>query len=247
MGAKAKQAALLLACYLLLLGWHAPAQLLRVFLPAEIGVGSFAGSLWQGSVHQLNWRGFTLPEVSWQLAWSSWRPALRLDLRDPQGIQGSGTLRGWWRLQLHEWQLSAPADFVQRQLPLPVPVTVQGKLQLRLQQGEFSPRGCANLSGGVVNWQNARLATPLGELTLANVQGQLSCDSQGALALALKQNSSQLSLTGRGSVGFDGRYQFSGQLSSGPELPTMMKSLIGQLGKANDQGQIPWQVQGRLL
>lgn len=247
MSAKVKKAALLLVCYLLLLGWNAPAQLLRIFLPAEVSVGSFSGSLWQGSVRQLNLHSFTLPEVNWQLTWSAWRPALRLELRDPQGIQGRGILRGWWSLQLHEWQLSAPADFVQQQLPLPVPVTVQGKLQLRLLQGEFSPRGCASLSGGVVSWQNAQLATPLGELALATVQGQLSCDSQGALALVLKQNSSQLSLTGRGTIALDGRYQFSGQLRSGPELPTMMKSLMGQLGNANDQGQIPWQVQGRLL
>ncbi|WP_156293673.1 type II secretion system protein N [Serratia oryzae] len=247
MGAKAKKTALLLFCYLLLLGWNAPAQLVRAFLPAEIGVGSFSGSLWQGSAHQLNLRNFTLPEVSWQLTWSAWRPALKLELRDPQGIQGSGILRGWWNLQLHAWQLSAPADFIQQQLPLPVPVSVQGRLQLSLLLGEFSPRGCASLSGGVVNWQNAQLATPLGEVALANVQGQLSCDSQGALALVLKQNSSQLSLTGRGTVAFDGRYQFRGQLRSGPELPAMMKSLMGQLGRADDQGQIPWQVQGRLL
>ncbi|MFZ1871663.1 MAG: type II secretion system protein N [Chania sp.] len=247
MGAKAKKTALLLVCYLLLLGWNAPAQLLRAVLPADMRVGSFSGSLWQGSVHQFNWRNFVLPEVKWQFTWSSWRPALRLELRDPQGIQGSGTLRGWLSLQLHEWQLSAPADFVQQQLPLPLPIAAQGKLQLRLQQGEFSPRGCTSLSGGSVNWQNAQLASPLGELLLANVQGQLSCDGKGALALVLKQDSSQLSLTGRGSVGFDGRYQFSGQLRSGPELPTVMKSMMGQLGKADAQGQIPWQVQGRLL
>ncbi|KFK91775.1 MULTISPECIES: type II secretion system protein N [unclassified Serratia (in: enterobacteria)] len=247
MGAKAKKAVLLLVCYLLLLGWYAPAQLLRVFLPADMRVGSFSGSLWQGSLHQFNWRNVTLPELKWQFTWSSWQPALRLALHDPQGIQGSGTLRGWLSLQLYQWQLSAPAGFVQQQLPLPLPITAQGKLQLRLQQGEFSSHGCSSLSGGVANWQNAQLASPLGELLLSNVQAQLSCDAKGALALVLKQDSSHLNLTGRGSLGFDGRYQFSGQLRSGPQLPDVMKPLMNQLGRVDDQGQIAWQVQGKLF
>ncbi|MNG86924.1 Type II secretion system protein N [compost metagenome] len=136
---------------------------------------------------------------------------------------------------------------MRQQLSLPLPITAQGELRLRLQQGEFSSAGCRSLAGGVVNWQHAQLATPLGALELANVQGQLSCDGKGALVLVLKQDSSHLSLTGRGTVGFDGRYQFNGQVRRGPVLPETMRPLINQLGRANDQGQIPWQVQGRLL
>ncbi|AHG18850.1 hypothetical protein Z042_03920 [Chania multitudinisentens RB-25] len=246
MGAKARKTVLWLACYLLLLLGSAPAQLLRFFVPPEMSIGSFSGSLWQGSLHQFAWRGFTLAEAHWQLTLSAWQPALRLELRGAQeGMHGSGTLRGWLRPQLHDWQLSAPAEWVRQQLPLPLPITAQGQLQLRLQQGEFSPHGCVSLSGGSVNWQNAQLATPLGELVLANVQGQLSCDAKGALALVLKQDSAHVSLTGRGTVGVDGRYQFSGLLRSGPVLPESMKPLINQLGRANAQGQYVWQLQGR--
>lgn len=245
MGVKAKKFALVLACYLLLLGWNAPAQLLGNFLPAEMRIGSFTGSLWQGSVRQFNWHQLSLAEVNWQFTLSSWRPALRLELRDPQGIQGSGTLRGWSSLQLYQWQLSAPADWLQHRLPLPLPITAQGKLQLRISQGELGPHGCVNLTGGVINWHNAQLATPLGAVDLANVQGQLSCNRQGALALVLKQHSAHLNLTGQGNLGLDGRYQFNGQLRSGPELPDTIKPLMSQLGKANDQGLIALQVQGR--
>lgn len=247
MGAKAKKAVLLLACYLLLLGGHAPARVLQAFIPADMKVGGFSGSLWQGSLHQLSWRNIMLAKLNWQFTFSSWMPALEIELRDPQGLQGAGILRGWRDLQLHEWQLSVPADVVRQQLSLPLPITAQGELRLRLQQGEFSSTGCRSLGGGVVNWQHAQLATPLGALELANVQGQLSCDGKGALVLVLKQDSSHLSLTGRGTVGFDGRYQFNGQVRRGPVLPETMRPLINQLGRANDQGQIPWQVQGRLL
>ncbi|WON78980.1 type II secretion system protein N [Serratia sp. UGAL515B_01] len=247
MGAKAKKVVLLLACYLLLLCWNAPAQVLRNFLPADMRIGSFAGSLWQGSLRQFNWQQLTLAEVNWQITLSSWRPALKLELRGPQGIQGAGTLRGWFSLQLYQWQFSAPADWLQQQLPLPLPVTAQGNLQLRLQQGEIGPGGCVSLIGGAINWHNAQLETPLGAVELTHVQGRLSCDKKGALALVLKQNSAHLSLTGQGNLGFDGRYQFNGQLRGGPELPNVIKPLMNQLGKANDQGQIAWQVQGRVL
>ncbi|PVZ84717.1 hypothetical protein C9426_22255 [Serratia sp. S1B] len=254
MGTKVKKSILLLVCYLLLLVWNAPAQLLQVVIPKDIKVGSFSGSLWQGSLHQLSWRSFMLEELNWQVTFFSWLPAIEVEFHDPQGLHGAGTLRGWhsflrgWNsLQLYQWQISAPADWVRQQVPLSVPLTVQGTLQLRLQQGELTPQGCRGFNGGMLNWQHAQLATPLGDLDLADVQGQLSCNEQGALALVLKQDSSHLNLMGRGTVGFDGRYQFSGQVGSGPELPNIMKPLLAQLGRANAQGQIDWQAQGRLF
>ncbi|TQI80028.1 type II secretion system protein N (GspN) [Serratia fonticola] len=246
MSAKAKKAALLLACYLLMLGANAPAQVLQTFMPKEMKAGYFSGSLWQGSVHQLSWRNVVLEQLNWRLTFSSWLPAIRVELQDPQHLQGGGVLRGWRSLQLYDWQLSVPADFVRQQLSLPLPVSAQGRLKLRLQQGELTPRGCQRLEGGMLNWQPALLTTPLGPLELVNVQGQLSCDGKGALRVALKQDSAHLSLSGRGTVGGDGRYQFSGQVRSGPVLPDAMKPLLNQLGRANAQGQIAWQVQGQL-
>lgn len=254
MGTKVKKSVLLLVCYLFLLGWHAPAQLLQIVIPTDIKVGSFSGSLWQGSLRQLSWRNLVLEKLDWQVTVFSWLPAIKVEFRVPQGPQGAGTLRGWYSflrgrhsLQLSQWQLSAPADWVRQQLSLPVPITAQGTLQLRLQQGEFTPQGCRDFNGGLLNWQHAQLATPLGDLHLADIQGQLSCNQQGALALVLKQDSAHLNLMGRGTVGVDGRYQFSGQVRSGAALPSVMKPLMAQLGRANAQGQIDWQTQGRLF
>lgn len=88
-------------------------------------VGGFSGSLWQGSLHQLSWRNIMLAKLNWQFTFSSWMPALEIELRDPQGLQGAGILRGWLDLQLHEWQLSVPADVVRQQLSLPLPITAQ--------------------------------------------------------------------------------------------------------------------------
>lgn len=247
MGTKIKKSILLLVCYLFLLGWYAPAQLLQVVMPADIKVGSFSGSLWQGSLRQLSWRSLMLEKLDWQVTFFSLLPAITVEFRAAQGLQGAGTLRGWNSLQLSQWQLSAPADWVRQQLSLPVPITAQGTLQLRLQQGEVTPQGCRDFNGGQLNWQHAQLATPLGDVDLADIQGQLSCNEQGALALVWKQDSAHLNMMGRGTVGMDGRYQFSGQVGSGAALPSVMKPLMAQLGRANAQGQIDWQTQGRLF
>lgn len=244
MSVKVKGLALLLSAYLLLLCMHAPAQLLRRALPPEVSVGGFSGSLWRGGLQQLSWRSVSLAELRWRVTFSSLLPALQIELRDPQGIRGQGIVRGWRSLQLHEWQLSLPAGYVVQQLPLAVPIAAQGRLLLRLPQGEITRSGCASLSG-VLSWQDARLSSPLGELALATPQLQLSCDGSG-FGMVLRQDSPQLRLSGRGSVEINGGYRFSGQLRGGDALPESLRPLIGALGKANAQGDVAWQLQGRV-
>lgn len=246
MSLKLKQLVLVLVCYLLLLAGNTPAGVVRVFMPADIKAGRFSGSLWQGRVYQLTWRNVTIEDVHWQLTFSSWRPAIKVALRDPRGLQGTGTLRGWHDLEWYEWQLSAPADFVRQQLSLALAMTLKGGLQLQLHQGEFTSHGCQRL-GGVIKWRHAQMATPLGDLDLTDVDGELSCNGKGELALVLKQDSPHLNIEGRGVVGAGGGYRFNGLVRSGPMLPEAMKPLLAQVGRANERGQIAWQTQGQLF
>jgi general secretion pathway protein N len=139
MSLKLKKLVLVLVCYLLLLAGNAPAGVVRVFMPADIKAGRFSGSLWQGRVYQLTWRNVTIEDVHWQLTFSSWRPAIKVALRDPRGLQGTGTLRGWHDLEWYEWQLSAPADFVRQQLSLALAMTLKGGCSCNCTRGVYLP------------------------------------------------------------------------------------------------------------
>ena len=68
---------------------------------------------------------------------------------------------------------------------------------LTLPEARFNAGGCRQMSAGAVQWQDAALTSPAGSLELAQVNGKLSCTPAGALAIALTQDSHQLSLTGQ--------------------------------------------------
>lgn len=157
MSLKLKKLVFVLVCYLLLLAGNAPAGVVRVFMPADIKAGRFSGSLWQGRVYQLTWRNVTIEDVHWQLTFSSWRPAIKVALRDPRGLQGTGTLRGWHDLEWYEWQLSAPADFVRQQLSLALTMTLKGGCSCNCTRGSLPPMAAsvlaASSSGGRLRWR----------------------------------------------------------------------------------------------
>ena len=101
------------------------------------------------------------------------------------------------------------------------------------------------MSGGRVQWREAQLSSPAGSLELADVSGKFSCTPAGALVLTLSQDSHQLSLTGQGTLSPDGRYAFHGKLQTRQSTPALLTLLVAQHQRQDEQGRIPWQLQGK--
>ncbi|MCU1788737.1 type II secretion system protein N [Pectobacterium polaris] len=236
----------LVLAYGLFLASYAPARLLTaVPLPAGMVVAEAAGTLWQGNLQRFSWRTLTLDDVHWNLTFSGFMPALEIAFKNPEGIAGRGIIRGWQQPQFYQWQLSVPAGYLFSHLRFIVPIGAEGNVQLNLQEATVDRSGCQSLDANIT-WPGARVKTPLGGLVLATPQATLRCQ-QGVLEANLRQTSSHLQLSGKGSVTPKGEYRFTGRLSSGNDLPATMKKLLATTGKADEQGARMLNFQGRLL
>lgn len=230
--------------YLYFLALDAPARLLTRWLPADLAMNGVNGTVWHGQIDAVRWRGSEVGAVSWDVTFSDLMPSLAVAFDSPDGPRGKGVIRGWQQAQLFQWQVSVPAAYVVNKLPLIVPISAQGNVQLRLQHAVVDPRGCQSLSA-TLNWQDAALGTPLGTVALAQPQVQLNCH-EGRLEMALRQQSPYVQITGKGSLAASGEYQFDGRVASGDAMPQAIGHILSTQGNADAQGGRLLRFQGRL-
>ncbi|MGL5496122.1 MAG: type II secretion system protein N, partial [Aeromonas sobria] len=127
---------------------------------------------------------------------------------------------------------------------LPIPLTVSGPLQLKVEQFAQGNPWCDNLYGNL-DWYNASADTPAGKLDLADPEVKLTClDSK--LVAELKQGSDAVQTIGRLELQPNGQYLFQGTLKPGPELPEQMQQGLPFLGQPDSQGRFPLRYQGRI-
>lgn len=240
-------ALLLAAVYLFWLLLSAPARLLALALPEGARLGETTGTLWQGEARQASWRGFDIAHLRWEFGFSSWLPGWHIAFSAPYGLRGQAWLHGLNEFVVREGRLVIPARTIGQRLALGIPLEARGQVMLTLPEARFNAGGCRQISAGAVQWQDAALTSPAGSLELAQVSGKLSCTPAGALAIALTQDSHQLSLTGQGVLTPDGRYTFNGMLQTRQAAPALLTLLVAQTGRKDKQGRTPWQWQGQWL
>ncbi|VTN14117.1 Pectic enzymes secretion protein OUTN [Raoultella terrigena] len=185
---------MLLGAWLLWMLLTAPARLLTAALPAGIGVGELAGTVWQGEARDIVWRGAGLAHLRWRLAFSGALPGWQISFSDPSGLRGQVWLQGLSALTLRDGRLIVPAGVAGRGLAQSGSVDAGGPDYAGDRRGALQPRRLQQISDGRARWQDATLSSPAGSLTLASVSGKFSC-TRGALALNISQESHQLSLS----------------------------------------------------
>lgn len=238
---------LLVTVYLFWLLLSAPARLLTLALPEGVRLAQTSGTLWQGGARHASWRGVEIDHLHWEFGFSSWLPGWHIRFNDPSGLRGQAWLHGLNEFVVREGRLTVPARFISQRLALGVPLEASGQVVLTLPEASFNANGCQQLAGSNVLWQDAALNSPAGTLELAQVKGKLSCTPAGALAIALTQDSHQISLVGQGSIAPDGRYRFNGTLQARQATPALLTLLVAQNARQDEQGRTPWQWQGQWL
>ncbi|PLM00672.1 pullulanase, partial [Klebsiella pneumoniae] len=148
---------------------------------------------------------------------------------------------------LQEGRLTAPASLLSRWLMSTMPVKAAGEVTFSLTEGRFSDGRCRHIIAGGAQWRQARLHSPVGSLELAQVNGTFRCTEDGAVALTLRQDSHQLSLSGQGTLSPDGRYLFRGTLQPRQGMPPLLALLVTRPTANNAPGPTPWQLQGKWL
>ncbi|AWT19350.1 type II secretion system protein N [Klebsiella grimontii] len=238
---------LLAAIYLFWLLLSAPARLLALALPDGARLAQTSGTLWKGEALQASWRGVELAYLRWEFGFSTWLPGWHIRFNDPSGLRGQAWLHGLNEFVVREGRLVIPARLISQRLALGMPLEARGQLALTLPEASFNANGCRRIAASAVQWQDAALSSPAGLLELAQVNGKLSCTPAGALAVALTQDSHQLSLAGQGVLAPDGRYTFNGTLQPRQAAPALLTLLVAQNGRKDEQGRIPWRWQGEWL
>ncbi|MGL5537599.1 MAG: type II secretion system protein N, partial [Aeromonas veronii] len=165
---------------------------------------------------------------------------------DRNGLNGQGVV-GWNGAAFgRDLTLNAPAPWLLSRVPmrLPIPITVTGQLQLKVEQFAQGNPWCDNLYGNL-DWYNASADTPAGKLDLADPELKLTClDSK--LVAELKQGSDAVQTMGRLELQPNGQYLFQGTLKPGPALPPQMQQGLPFLGQPDSQGRFPLRYQGRI-
>ncbi|ELM3616795.1 GspN family type II secretion system protein ExeN [Aeromonas sobria] len=248
-------ASFFLAAYLVFLLATLPAALVARYLPLPANIANLlklegvSGTLWSGQAARLQYASESVSQLRWDLnGWSLLRLAPEVTVRfgDRNGLNGQGIV-GWNGAAFgRDLTLNAPAPWLLSRVPmrLPIPITVTGQLQLKVDQFAQGNPWCDNLYGNL-DWYNASADTPAGKLDLADPEVKLTClDSK--LVAELKQGSDAVQTMGRLELQPNGQYLFQGTLKPGPELPEQMQQGLPFLGQPDSQGRFPLRYQGQI-
>lgn len=240
---------------------HLPASFVIKHLPPIKGLTLInpQGSIWKGSLSQLNWQNYNYGELTWdiqlsQLFRAKFEALLQLKRASNLDISGKGFVGiGFDGLYARQLIASLPASRLAPWIKTPIPITLNGQLELTLQQAHYATPWCHSAQGSLV-WNNGLLGLPVGELDLGTVIVDLECE-QSKLSASGQQQTDQISsafsakLTpiDQTATTFVNKGTYNIQMWFKPEakFPASMHSHLGWLGNADNQGRYQFNYQGK--
>lgn len=256
-----KRVALYIASFWLLFSisliYHMPMSFVVKQLPAmpEVKITGIQGTVWQGSAQSVmaktTPRTYTdVGEVSWSFNWSqllSGRAeyAIKFGKGSQLALHGTGLL-GYEMsgAYVEDMIASMPAGKIQGYIPSPVPLAIDGQLELVVKQAKLTANGCSEGEGSIA-WVNSQVGTPIGALEFGPVIADLLCQ-QGELSVDGGQNNAQTESEFTASLNPNGSYQTSAWFKPKAEFPQSMQSQLKWLGTPNSKGQYEFTFSGRL-
>ncbi len=217
----------------------------------DLEIQGAQGSLWQGQASNVSWQRQSLGEVSWDFQWSAlftgkaefsvrFGRGSDIDVRG-RGFIGYGIFGGAYAKNL---VASVPASKVVDQARLPIPVGVDGQLELNIHHATYAAPWCGTGDGTLV-WSASGIQSPLGNLELGPVIAQLSC-KESVLSASGEQKSPQVSAAFSAELWPNQRYSAKAWFKPGAEFPKGLSEQLQWLGKPNSQGQYEFDYKGRL-
>ncbi|WMN87428.1 type II secretion system protein N [Vibrio parahaemolyticus] len=208
------------------------------------------GTIWQGHASNVRWQRQNLGEVNWDFQWSALFTgkaefAVRFGRGSDMEVRGRG-LVGYGLFgdaYAKDLVASVPAIKVVEQARLPVPVGVDGQLELNIHHATYATPWCGEGDGTLV-WNASGIQSPLGRLDLGPVVANLNC-KDSVLTASGEQNSPQVSAAFSAELMPNQRYSTTAWFKPGAEFPSAMGDQLQWLGKPNAQGQYEFDYKGR--
>lgn len=249
---KIKFIILFVSLYLVALLITLPATALVGFIPQSTGLSlsGVSGSAWQGKAALVSYnKKLKLQRVSWDIDWLALAALqLKLDVKFNNGqnaMSGKGFVKlGFGGLAIEDMLIDLSAQELLSYADLPVPVEASGDVSLIIKEASQGDPYCDTLDG-VFIWENAQVSSDLGNIDLARVDINLSCDNGDAVAI-LQQESEQLSSNVKVLLQQGEAYQLAGTIKGSSKLDQDISQALSFLGPKDASGATLVRFNGRL-
>ncbi|MGL5335678.1 MAG: type II secretion system protein N [Enterovibrio sp.] len=233
--------ALLLLVFVVSAITHIPAHFVIEKLPrtAQLSLGRSDGTLWDGAVHDVRWKGVKLGTLSWQLnSLKLLLGKLELDVKlvgDNQ-LQAQGAVgMSFSKRYVSDFDGKIPTSLIDSFVRYPVPISSSGLITAKIPHYRFNNLWCDELAGDL-RWSDASIQSPLGALKVDTAQAKMSCENK-SVKMKLSNDSAAVQTDIDFSLAPNGRYKIFGKLKPGEAMPADLKRQLSWLGRPNVNGQ----------
>ncbi len=240
--------AIFLSSYIAFLLANTPLALVinNVTLPKNIALQGVSGSIWQGEIVKVTINNNEIEKVKTAVGfWSllSLSPSIQVTFGDAMlsGPEGKLNLTvSSEQLTLTEVELFISANDIAKQLPLPIPLSAQGNVELFLAELVIvmgNQLSCSKAQGDVT-WSAAGVVALEQNIKLGKFAAEIACDDGKLLAKVSPKNDLGLSFDGVLALATQ-KVSGKGYLKPGAKFPAQLRSALSFLGRPDNQGRYP--------
>jgi general secretion pathway protein N len=208
----------------------------------SVYLSGVSGSIWHTNISQVVINGTPIDKVDARLHfWSlmTLTPKLSITFGDsfnagPEGaldlVLSSDTAK------ISDVTVLISANEIAQQLPLPLPMTAQGEVELNISSAEIDlsrSNQCVSATGNGA-WSTAGITALSRNVPLGKLSADISCD-KGTLALVMSPKN-DLGLTFTAYVKQGGKISGKGYLQPGATFPAALNDALPFLGTPDGQG-----------
>lgn len=218
-------------------------------IPKDVSLHGASGSVWSGSLNQVDYQHLELESVRWSLSPLSLLIG-QLDVALIVGnrrsdIKANGDVSiDSDGLSVSDFTFSSPIATLIENKPLPYGLNATGKLQGKIDYFTQGKPWCTSLKAKVKTNETV-LKSPFGKLDVDKFDAVLSC-SKGVLTVVTKKGSNSLGIDGSVLLTKTKTYALEANILPPVNAPQDYINLLKFSGKPNNQGQYSFKDSGRL-
>ncbi len=212
-------------------------------LPRNIEIQGVSGSVWQGQIARITFNNNVVEQVKTELSfWSLFTLAPKVEVSFGgamlAGSEGKFTLQmSTQQLALTELELFLKASELAKQLPFPMPVELQGNIELQLSEITIAlgEKITCSAAQGELTWLRAEVLTLEQNIELGKLSAVIRCEKGDLFAKVNPKNNLGLSFDAQIALPAK-QFLGKGYLKPDANFPAPLKSSLPFLGRPDNQG-----------
>ncbi|KGJ94319.1 type II secretion system protein N [Colwellia psychrerythraea] len=237
--------AIFLSSYMVFLLASTPLALVinNVKLPKNIVLQGISGSIWHGEITKVIINNNEIEQVKTAVSfWSlfSLPPNVQVTFGDAMSSGPEGQLSltlSSEQLTLTDVEIFMSANDIAKQLPLPIPLSAQGNVELFLSELVITTGAqlsCSKAEGELL-WSRAGVVALEQNIKLGKFTTEISCNQGKLLAKVSPKNNLGLSFDGVLTLATQ-KVSGNGYLKPGAKFPPQLRSTLSFIGRPDNQG-----------